>query len=100
MKRINIVLLSLVVLAASIVACSTQLEENVYSELLVNTAYETEEDAEVLIISVYAARAGTDWGTYYNYDYLMVSESGTDIYGQDNWEPGTQDAEMGTWNNS
>ena len=100
MKKLNIVLFSLVVLAASIVSCKPQLEENVYSELLVNTAYETEEDAEVLIVSVYAAMAGTDWGTYYNYDYLMVSESGTDIYGQDNWEPGTQDAEMGTWDNN
>ena len=100
MKRINIVLLSLVVLAASIVSCSKQLEENVYSELLVNTAYETEEDAEVLIISAYAAMAGTDWGTYYNYDYLFVSEAPTDYYGQDNWEPGREPAEMGTWGNS
>lgn len=100
MKRINIVLLSFLVLTASIVSCSKQLEENVYSELLVNTAYETEEDAEVLIISVYAAMAGTDWGTYYNYDYLMISESGTDYYGIDEWEPGTQKAEMGVWDNN
>ncbi|TFH26056.1 MAG: hypothetical protein E4H10_08055, partial [Bacteroidia bacterium] len=100
MKRINIVLLSFLVLTATIVSCSKQLEETVYSELLVNTAYETEADAEVLIISVYAAMAGTDWGTYYNYDYLMISESGTDIYGMDNWEPGTQKAEMGVFDNS
>lgn len=100
MKRINIVLLSLVLLASSILSCSEQLEEKVYSELLVNNAYETEEDAEVLIISVYAAMAGTDWGTYYNYDYLLISESGTDIYGQDNWDPGTQKTEMGTWDNN
>ena len=100
MKRINIVLLSFLVLAASIVSCSKQLEETVYSELLVNTAYETEEDAEVLIISVYAAMAGTDWGTYYNYDYLMISESGTDYYGIDDWEPGTQKAEVGVWDNN
>ena len=100
MKRINIVLLSFLVLAASIVSCSKQLEEQVYSELLVNTAYETEEDAEVLILAAYSAMRGTDWGTYYEYDYLMISESGTDIYGIDDWDPGNQKAEMGTWDNS
>ncbi len=100
MKRINIVLLSFLVLVASMLSCSKQLEETVYSELLASNAYETEADAEVLIIAAYAAMAGTDWGTYYNYDYLMISESGTDIYGQDNWEPGTSDAEMGTWDNN
>jgi starch-binding outer membrane protein, SusD/RagB family len=100
MKRINIVLLSLVVLAASMLSCAKQLKEKVYSELLVNSAYTTQEDAEALIKSVYAAMAGTDWGTYYNYDYLFVSEAPTDIYGIDNWESGTADAEMGTWNTS
>jgi starch-binding outer membrane protein, SusD/RagB family len=100
MKRINILLLSLVVLAALMLSCDKQLKEKVYSELLVNNAYTTPEDAEALITSVYAAMAGTDWGTYYNYDYLFMSEAPTDIYGIDNWEAGTADAEMGTWNNS
>jgi hypothetical protein len=100
MKKINFLLLSVLVLAVSMVSCSKQLEESVYSELLVNTAYETEEDAEVLILAAYAALRGTDWGTYYEYDYLMISESGTDIYGIDNWDPGNQKAEMGTWDNS
>ncbi len=100
MKKINIVLLSFLVLAASLVSCSEQLEETVYSELLVNTAYETEDDAEVLILAAYSAMRGTDWGTYYEYDYLMVSESGTDYYGIDGWEGGTQKAEMGVWDNN
>lgn len=100
MKKINIVLLSFLVLAASIMSCSEQLEEQVYSELLVNTAYETEDDAEVLILAAYSAMRGTDWGTYYEYDYLMISESGTDYYGIDGWEAGTQKAEMGVWDNN
>jgi len=100
MKKINICLLSFLVLAATIVSCSKQLEEQVYSELLVNTAYETEEDAEVLVLAAYSAMRGTDWGTYYEYDYLMISESGTDIYGIDGWEAGTQKAEMGVFDNN
>jgi len=99
MKKINIFLLSFLVLAVSMMSCSKQLEEKVYSELLVNTAYETEEDAEVLILAAYSALRGNDWGTYYEYDYLMVSESGTDTYGMDGWEAGNQKAEMGTWDN-
>ncbi len=98
MKRINIVLLSFLVLVASMLSCSKQLEETVYSELLASNAYETEEDAEVLIIAAYAAMAGTDWGTYYNYDYLMISESGTDIYGQDELgtgNPGCRNGNLG-----
>ncbi|MCK5467162.1 MAG: RagB/SusD family nutrient uptake outer membrane protein [Cyclobacteriaceae bacterium] len=100
MKKINIILLSLLILAVCIVSCKDQLEEKVYSELLVNNAYDTEEDAEALIISAYAALRGTDWGTYYEYDYLMISESGTDYYGIDNWEGGNQKAEMGIWDNN
>lgn len=100
MKKIGIVLLSFIVLASSLISCSSFLEENVYSELLINNAYETEEDAEVLVTAIYSAMRGNDWGTYYEYDYLMISESSTDTYGQDNWEPGDQRAEMGTWDNT
>jgi hypothetical protein len=57
-------------------SCEEQLQETVYSELLATNAYETEADAEALIISVYAGLYGTDWGTYYEYDYMMISESG------------------------
>ena len=100
MKKLNICLLSFLVLAVFLVSCSKQLEEKVYSELLVNTAYETEEDAEVLVLAAYSAMRGTDWGTYYEYDYLMISESGTDIYGIDGWEAGTQKAEIGVFDNN
>jgi hypothetical protein len=99
MKKVNIILLSILVLAVSMMSCSKQLEEKVYSELLVNNAYETEEDAEVLILAAYSSLRGSDWGAYYAYDYLMMSESGTDTYGQDGWSAGTQKAEMGTWDN-
>ena len=99
MKKINIILLSFLVLAVAMMSCAEQLEETVYSELLVNTAYETEEDAEVLILAAYSGLRGNDWGTYYEYDYLMLGESGTDTYGQDGWEAGRQKAEMGTWDN-
>ena len=67
-------------IAATIFSCADELTETVYSDLVAGNAYETEEDAEVLIISVYAALRGTDWGTYYEYDYLNVSEQPTDTY--------------------
>lgn len=82
------------------VSCTDELEETVYSELVAGTAYETEADAEALIISVYSSLRGTDWGTYYEYDYMMVSESGTDTYGLDQWEPGVQPLEMGIYDNN
>lgn len=100
MEKMKIYLGSLILLAFGFTSCTDLLEENVYSELLANTAYDTEEDAETLIISVYAGLRGTDWGTYYEYDYLMVSESGTDTYGLDQWEAGNQPLEMGTYSNS
>ncbi|MCK5137984.1 MAG: RagB/SusD family nutrient uptake outer membrane protein [Bacteroidales bacterium] len=100
MKKIYKFLLALLIMAVSMVSCTEQLEETVYSELLSTTAYETESDAEALIISVYAGLRGTDWGTYYEYDYLMVSESGTDTYGYDDWEEGTQKMEMGVFDNN
>ncbi len=100
MRRITIFLLSSAVVTVSLVSCADQLKESVYSELLVNTAYETEDDAEALVTAVYAAMSGNSWGAYYNYDYLMISESGTDIYGQDAWSAGSQKAEMGTWDNN
>jgi len=100
MKKIQILLLLLLAMAMSTISCEEQLQETVYSELLINTAYETEDDAEALILSVYAAMRGTDWGAYYEYDYMMLSESGTDTYGIDAWNPGTQEIEMGTWDNN
>jgi hypothetical protein len=87
-------------MAVSMVSCTEKLEEKVYSELLATNAYETENDAEALIISVYAGLRGTDWGTYYEYDYLMLGESGTDTYGIDDWEPGTQKMEIGVYDNN
>lgn len=100
MKNINISLLTLLTVMVSMISCDDQLQETVYSELLATTAYETEADAEALIVSVYSGLRGTEWGTYYEYDYLMVSESGTDTYGLDDWDPGNQPLEMGTYNNS
>ena len=83
-------------------SCEEQLTETVYSELLIGTAYETEADAEALILAVYTSLRGpeSEWGAYYEYDYMMVSESGTDTYGIDAWNPGTQELEMGTWDNN
>lgn len=87
-------------MAISLVSCKEQLTETVYSELLASNAYETESDAEALILSVYSSLRGAGWGAYYEYDYMMVSESGTDTYGIDNWAAGNQPMEMGTYNNS
>ncbi|MBK8500836.1 MAG: RagB/SusD family nutrient uptake outer membrane protein [Saprospiraceae bacterium] len=100
MEKMKIFLSSLMLISLGFLSCTDLLEEKVYSELLSNTAYETEADAETLIISVYAGLRGSDWGTYYEYDYLMVSESGTDTYGLDQWEAGNQPLEMGTYSNS
>ena len=100
MKHIKIYILSLLTAIISTVSCKEQLEEQVYSELLINTAYETVEDAEALVLSIYSALRGTDWGAYYEYDYMLLSESGTDTYGIDAWDPGTQNLEVGTFDNN
>ena len=100
MEKIKIYLSALILITFGFLSCTDLLEEKVYSELLANTAYETEADAENLIILVYSGLRGSDWGTYYEYDYLMVSESGTDTYGLDQWEAGNQPLEMGTYSNS
>jgi len=100
MKKLNIFLLTFLIVAVSITSCTEQLTEKVYSELLASNAYETEADAEALIVSVYAGMRGTDWGTYYEYDYMLVSEGNTDTYGLDAWNPGTEKLEMGTWDNN
>lgn len=101
MKKLNLLyLLSFLIMAVSMQSCEEELTETVYSELLATTAYETEADAEALILSVYTAMRGSDaaWGSYYWYDYLLVSESGTDTYGVDAW--GGNDLETGTFNNA
>jgi len=100
MEKMRIFLSALILISFGFSSCTDLLEEKVYSELLSNTAYVTEADAENLIISVYAGLRGSEWGTYYEYDYLLVSESGTDTYGLDQWEAGTQPLEMGTYSNS
>jgi hypothetical protein len=100
MKETKKSLLALLLMTLSILSCTKELEESVYSELLSSNAYQTESDAEALILSVYASLRGTDWGTYYEYDYLQISEQPTDTYGLDDWEPGTATLEMGTWDNS
>ena len=100
MKKINIIILVFLMLGVSMVSCIKQLEEKVYSDLLAANAYETEEDAEALILAIYVALRGTDWGAYYEYDYMSLSESGTDTYGLDEWEPGSFDIEVGTWDNN
>ncbi|MFT7033213.1 MAG: hypothetical protein ACJA2S_001716 [Cyclobacteriaceae bacterium] len=94
----NIFLLAIVLVFLSIISCKDQLEEAVYSELLASNAYETVEDAESLVISIYASLRGTDWGTYYEHDYLQLSELPTD-YGQDLWDGGSNALETGTWSN-
>ena len=100
MKKLNIFLLTFLIVAVSITSCTEKLTETVYSELLASNAYETEADAEALIISVYAGMRGTDWGTYYEYDYMLVSEGNTDTYGIDAWDAGNEKLEMGTWDNN
>ena len=99
MKKFNYILISILVVIGTN-SCEEKLEETVYSELLINTAYETEEDAEALILSVYSALRGTDWGAYYEYDYMLLGESGTDTYGIDQWDPGTLPTEVGTFDNN
>ena len=96
MKKMKKQIAFLMVLS-SMVSCTEILEEEVYSDLVAGNAYETEADAEALVLSAYAALRGTDWGTYYEYDYLNVSEQPTDTYGKDGWGPGTSPLEMGTW---
>ncbi|WP_161992001.1 RagB/SusD family nutrient uptake outer membrane protein [Flagellimonas algicola] len=86
------------ILALGLVSCTEELAETVYSDLVVENAYENESDAEGLILSVYGALRGTNWGTYYEYDYLNVSEQPTDTYGRDLW--GASALELGTWNNN
>lgn len=100
MKKSNIFLLSFLIMTITLHSCEEELEETVYSELLATTAYETESDADALILSVYSAMRGTDdaWGSYYEYDYMLVSEAGTDAYGIDAW--GGNGLETGTFNNS
>ena len=99
MKKLKYILISTVMIFSAS-SCEEKLEEQVYSELLINTAYETEEDAEALILSVYSALRGTDWGAYYEYDYMLLGESGTDTYGIDVWNPGTLPTEVGTFDNN
>ena len=100
MKKINIFLLTFLIVAVSTISCTEQLTETVYSELLAGNAYETENDAQALVTSVYSGMRGADWGTYYEYDYMMISESSTDTYGIDDWEAGEQMMEIGTWDNN
>lgn len=103
MKKIKLYLLSFLIITASMVSCDDQLVEVVSSELLASNAYTSPEDAEALIVSVYAQLKSNEdvvWGGYYAYDYMLVSESGTDIYGIDAWEPGGQDLEVGTFTNT
>ncbi len=100
MKKINIFLLTFLMMVISVVSCKNKLEETVYSSLAESNAYETVEDAEVLILSVYAAlRGGINvWGAYYTMDYLELGELPTD-YGQDGSNSGVPALESGTWGN-
>lgn len=102
MKRVEIYIVPFLALVMGFLSlsCEEQLEEKVYSDLIADTAYETIEDAEALMVSVYAALRGSDWGHYYNYYYMEVSESGTDTYGVDAWEPGAQNFEIGNYTNN
>lgn len=97
MKNLNILLL---IISLSFISCDNQLEETIYSDLLTVNAYETEADAETLIKSVYVNLRGKGYGAYYRYDYLFVSEANTDTYGLDGWSPGTEEIEVGTWDNN
>ncbi len=98
MKKINIVLLTFLMMIISVVSCKNKLEETVYSSLAETNAYETVEDAEVLILAVYAALRGdiSTWGAYYTRDYLQLGELPTD-YGQDGSISGLIPLEVGTW---
>ncbi len=98
MKKINIFLLTFLVMIISVLSCKNKLEEIVYSSLAEANAYETFEDAEVLVLAVYAAQRGDidTWGAYYTMDYLQLGELPTD-YGQDGSISGLIPLEVGTW---
>ncbi len=98
MKMIKIPLLALGLMLISIMSCKEQLTETIYSEVIADTAYETEADAEVLILGAYAGLKGWSQGfaAYYKHNYIQLSELPTD-YGQDTWSPGTDPLETGTW---
>ncbi len=98
MKNTYIFLLTFLVMIMSVSSCKNKLEETVYSSLAESNAYETVEDAEVLILAVYAALRGdiNTWGAYYTMDYLQLGELPTD-YGQDGSNSGLVPLEVGTW---
>ncbi len=98
MKKINIFLLTFLMMIISVVSCKNKLEETVYSSLAESNAYETLGDAEALMLSVYAALRGKTnvWGAYYTMDYLALGEFPTD-YGQDGSNSGVPVLESGTW---
>ncbi len=101
MKKIKISLFALVLMSISIMSCEDQLTETVYSELLANNAYVTEADAEVLVLGAYAGLNGSNsgWASYYQHNYIQVSELPTD-YGQDVWSGGGDAYETGTWDSN
>ena len=101
MKMIKIPLLALGLMLISIMSCKDQLTETIYSEVIATTAYETEEDAAVLILGVYAGLKGWSQGfaSYYKHNYIQLSELPTD-YGQDTWSAGTDAYETGTWDSN
>ncbi|MCF6351819.1 MAG: RagB/SusD family nutrient uptake outer membrane protein [Cyclobacteriaceae bacterium] len=101
MKIIKIPLLALGLMLISIMSCKERLTETIYSEVLADTAYETEEDAAVLILGVYAGLKGWSqgFGSYYKHNYIQLSELPTD-YGQDTWSSGTDPYETGTWDSN
>ncbi len=91
MKNIKILLLTLTILLVSLVSCEDALEENVYSDLLSNTAFRTEEDASAAVIAVYRALRSVGYN-YYQTNYVKATDVATDQGVQ-----GGNDMQLGTW---
>ncbi len=99
MKNIKTLLLTFTILLGSFVSCKEYLEEDVYSDLLSGTAFQTTEDATAAVTAVYRALRTTA-RDYYQTDYLftsdVASDQGRNAIGTDR----TIEMELGTWDDN
>lgn len=94
MKTIIISVLTLTIILTSLVSCEDALEEKVYSSLLSNTAFKTEEDASAAVIATYRALRSIGYN-YYQANYLRATDAASD-QGSENGS----DMQLGTWSDN
>jgi len=94
MKTIITSVLTLSIILMSLVSCEDALEENVYSSLLTNTAFKTEEDASAAVIAVYRALRSVGYN-YYQINYLKATDVASDQGSQNG-----SDMQLGTWSDN